>query len=39
MLRGGSVAVILYRLGFHICRLFNAMNCICCILPNFIASV
>jgi len=26
MLRGGNVAVILYCLGFHIFRLFHAMN-------------
>jgi len=39
MLRGGNVAVILYSLGFHIFHLFRAMNCICCILPNFIASI
>jgi len=39
VLRGGNVAVILYCLGFHIFRLFNAMNCICCILSNFIASI
>jgi len=39
MLRGGNVAVILYCLGFHIFRLFHAMNCIRSILPNFIASI
>jgi len=39
MLRGGNVAVISYCLGFHILPLFHAMNCICCILPNFIASI
>jgi len=39
MLRGGNVAVILSRLGFRIFRLFHAMNCIYCILPNFIASI
>jgi len=39
MLRDGNVVVILYCLGFHIFRLFHAMNCICCILPNFIASI
>jgi len=38
MSRGGNVAVILYCLDFHIFRLFHAMNCICCILPNFIVS-
>jgi len=27
MLRGSNVAVILYCLGFHIFRLFHAMNC------------
>jgi len=26
MLRGGNVTVILYCLGFHIFRLFHAMN-------------
>jgi len=39
MLRGGNLAVILYCLDFHIFRLFHAMNCICRILPNFIASI
>jgi len=39
MLRGGNVAVILYCLGFHIFRLFHAMNYIFCILPEFIASI
>jgi len=40
MLRGGiNVAVISNRLGFHIFRLVYAMNCISCILPNFIASI
>jgi len=39
MLRGDNVAVILYCLGFHIFRLFDAMNGICCILPDFIASI
>jgi len=39
MWRGDNVAVILYCLGFHIFRLFHAMNYICCILPNFIASI
>ena len=39
MLRGGNVAAILHCLGFHIFRLFHAMNFICCILPNFIASI
>jgi len=39
MLRGSNVAVILYCSGFHIFRLFHAMNCICCILPNFIVSI
>jgi len=29
MFRGVNVAVILYCLGFHIFRLFHAMNCIC----------
>jgi len=38
MLRGGDVAVVFYCSGFHIFRLFHAMYCICCILPNFIAS-
>jgi len=32
----GNEIVIFYCLGFHIFRLFHAMNCICCILPNFI---
>jgi len=36
MLRSGNIAVILYCLGFHIFRLFLAMNCICCILPNLL---
>jgi len=39
MLRGGNVAVILYCVGFQICRLFHTMHCICYILPNFIASI
>ena len=39
MLRGGNVTVILYCLGFHIFRLFHAINCIWCILPNFIVSI
>ena len=36
MLRGGNIAVILYCLGFTIFRLFHAMNCIYCILPNLL---
>jgi len=39
MLRGGNVAVILYSLCLHIFRLFHATNCVCCTLPNFIASI
>jgi len=39
MLHGGNVPVILYCLGFHIIRLFHAMNYICCILPNFKVSI
>jgi len=39
-----SCVVVMYLwflncLGFHIFRLLHAMNCICCILPNFIASI
>jgi len=39
MLRGDNGAVILYCLGYHIFSLFHAMNCICCILSNFIPSI
>jgi len=35
MLLNGNVTVILYCLGFHIFRLFHAMNCICCICAKF----
>jgi len=36
MLRSDNIAVILYCLGFHIFRVFLAMNCMCCILPNLL---
>jgi len=39
MLRGGNVTVILHSLGFHIFRLFHAVNWIWCILPSFIVSI